>query len=541
MANKSITSSLDKEGATILDKRVPPSLADKFKKIYIDELNIYYDDKQLNHNKDLPIVTQVKSLLKVSERSLLDIWIIQNYGLEEDTNTVEAVKRWELSLTENSHGSLFATHLYQRYFENEIIFYKKGAFSNELVQLCKTNDVDYITRIGKYFGYGLKDSFFLRASNQVVKQELIKALENNIIPSADKIALFSNDPTEPCLCYFDLENLPDEPTPAWDSFLYGFKKIEYRELFLAWVYSIFYAPNRGRQLLWIYGMGMSGKSTVIKALFYYLKGRNQQLAQTIEKRLFEDKYTMATFENCRLAIIPDNSDRWIINRDLIKNLTGADAASVRKMNKEKISVELYAKIMIASNRQPCVLIDVEHQISRIVYVALDDERIFAARDAWKAEIDGQWDKKISQEIPAIIRKAKSCYEKWIDNDGHNFKRAPEMLLDLKEAAPDIKETVDVYWDIHWEYDETAGYTPTNWIADDIMRFLNGVGANKIRTVRSYLYSKLRKLKNTIDAVGLGNTQVIKHWRYLDDKKTTLDQVISDRIAEMNIELFKNKK
>ena len=517
-------------------KHVPNSLRDKFSKIYIDEIYIYYDGNSIPRNNDLALQVQLKAkFLSKMEKVFFDQWVFETYGKEDEPNLVPSIARWEDAMKSSSRNNLFATYLRCVIKDDDIHFYKVANFP-QVTFLCKTSDSDYLTKIGKYFGFGLKDPFFMKAENRMIKAQLIRALEHKIIPEFSTIETFSNDKELPCMGYFDLENLPDAPTPAWDSFLYTFKTVLYRELFMAWVYSIFKADNRGRQMLWIEGAGKSGKSTIVRALQQFFQSLNPGLAQVMEKRWFEDKYSLAAYENCRLTIIPDCSDQRLVSRDTIKNLTGSDLSSIRKMHVERKSTRLYSKIIVSSNRPPIVFTSSEHELSRILYVSLDDDKIYEARDAWDPIGDGAWDKQVSKEIPAIVKKCKPFYEKHISKDLQDFIIYPEMVADLDKNLPDLKQSVDLYWETHWVKDENAKYHSTTWIVEDFARFLDGLGANKITLIRKYMYVKLRMLKISIDNLGVGRTQIIQGWRYLEDKKTTLQQMTDAKLAVLNAEL-----
>lgn len=519
---------------------IPNSLRDKFSKIYIDQINIYYDGRSAGRNMDLPIQSQIKSkFLKPSERVLFDKWIIENYG--ENTLSIEvSIRRWEEYINTNAQENLFSKYLCCMYKNDEVHFYKMNEKPPQISFLCTTGESNFANKISKYFGFGLRDPYFLRADTRVVKDHLIKALEANIIPEFKEITKFTNDKNTPCLGYFDLENLPDQPTPAWDSFLYTFSTQLYRELFMAWIYSLFKADNRGRQILWIEGAGKSGKSTIVRALQKFFQKINPVLAQVMEKRWFEDKYSLAAYENCRLTVIPDCSDQRLVARDTIKNLTGSDPSSIRKMNEERKAVDLYSKVMVSANKCPIVFTNSEHELSRILYVNLDDDKIYHARDAWDPIDDGPWDIQVSAEIPAIVKKCKPFYEKHLSKDLQDFNIYPEMVAELDKNLPDLKQAVDLYWEIHWEKDPSAEYQSTTWITEDFSRFLNGLGANKITLIRRYMYVKLRSLKIVISNLGVGRTQIISGWRYLENKKTTMDAVINARMAELNNGLRQEK-
>lgn len=506
------------------------TLLAKFESIAVDDLNLYCDGKSVELSKKLRIHSQVKTaFMKATERALFDKWIIDQYNA---VDLPAAVSLWEQDIKSKKKTSIFSERLVMQNNDDSVLFYRHGTHENELIYLCCTNDSDFIQRLIKYFGWILQDPFYLDCDVKTAKKELVKALKAGIIPVVDDVVTFSNDPEQPTTAYFDLNNLPEDKTLAWDSFLYTFETELYRELFMAWVYSIFLATNKGRQILWIYGMGRSGKSSAIRVLQNFLNSYNKNLSQSIEKIIFEDKFSISAYKNCRLAVIADNANRWLIKRDTIKNLTGQDPSSIREMHKERYNQEIYCKIMVASNYAPYVLTDVEHEISRIIYVKLDDDKIFEALDAWDYVVDGDWNAKLYEEVPAFIAKCKPFYDKHLDKDGQNFIIYPEMIKDLAAGLPDIKASIDLYFEHHFTADHSAPYITTTWIADDVMRFLDGMGANKIRLVRSYLYTKIRSLKLAIEDLGIGKNQVIKGLRYTDTP-TTMSNIVTSKIKELN--------
>ena len=107
-----------------------------------------------------------------------------------------------------------------------------------------------------------------------------------------------------------------------------------------------------------------------------------------------------------------------------------------------------------------------------------------------------------------------------------------MLSDLKKGTPDIKETIDTYWTYHWSKDETAPAVTTNFIHDDLVRFLNSYRHNKLRYYKSYIYGLMRRFDIEILNVGVAKAEYIKGWKYTD-KPTTLQAVIDFKMKEIN--------
>ena len=219
------------------------ALYNAFSKIYSDNVNIYFKESAIPIDPDISLHTLIKSrCLKVSERSIFDKWIIDNYIAD---TSKESIMLWEEDVKANARQNIFAKHLVVMIVDDVLQFYKHGRQENELIFLTHSDDPKFVHRIHSFFKYGIRDPYFINASNKTLSQELNTALGLNIIPMIDDIKNFTNEPNEPCLSYLPIEsNLTEGNTPAWDNFLYSMKSDIYRELFMAWVYSIFKAELR---------------------------------------------------------------------------------------------------------------------------------------------------------------------------------------------------------------------------------------------------------------------------------------------------------
>lgn len=504
----------------------------KFEQIYCDDISIYYSERSYKLDPQLSLQQLIKDKLKISEKILFDQWILEQYP---DLDLIEATSAWQQKVKSEARVNVFQKHLRILRVDGIKYFYRLGNKNLELIFLCDTSDDKFIKKIHHFLAWELDDERFQNMMPSSIKPELIAAIPS--IPQIDKIVNFTNDPNKYCLACMEIDKLPIGETPAWDSFLYQFKREIYRELFMAWVFSVFKDDNFGRQLCWINGMGKTGKSTAMSVIRDYLQTINSELTRTIEDTWREDKFSLAAYKNCRLALVANNINRGLLRRITIQNLTGNDPVTIRKMCKENESATIYSKVLVCSNYPPFVHVHLEHEISRIIYLELDNQRCYAAANAWKRETDGEWNILLKAEFLMFLNKCEQYYYKHLAADGHNFIIYPEMLEDISIGASDIKESMDAYWEHHWVKDDTIGAVTINTIFNDFVRFMEDTGKNKKSLFRSYLYTKIRELQIDIKELGVGKTHYIVGWKHTGHN-ATLQGLISRKVNQINKELGK---
>jgi hypothetical protein len=152
--------------------------------------------------------------------------------------------------------------------ENYLDIYVKTNhnYTNELKYLTSTNEERHLHKLYNYMLYTVNNHDIAHMPEKTAKkylQDLIRSKSFHI--DTQNIMPISNSTNEYCFSYIPLEELRElhknQNTPAWDNFLLQFRFEAERELFMAFVYSIFKANNFGRQILWLQGAGLSGKST----------------------------------------------------------------------------------------------------------------------------------------------------------------------------------------------------------------------------------------------------------------------------------------
>lgn len=483
--------------------------------IYIDDLYVYYKTYKFNHN-GRPYNT-LKLNINLQERKELDSYIRQFCN--------RSPKEFDSRLFLQQKQLNYRNYFVLKNTDDGIEVYKI-LDGMQLAYITNSNVANFEEPIIKYMTWKVKDERFAKMPKPLQKAEIREVLLADKLDEAKVIKKISNNPDEYCLCYINLDNIKEFPTPAWDNFMHQFECDEYKEIFMAWVYSIFVAENKGRQICWLYGKGKSGKSTVGKVLYKTLYAINPILSQTIERQIDMDKFTMASFENSRLIVIGDCMDKSLVFRQHIKNITGADIVAIRRMNSDKKSVEIHSKILATSNCDPYVNMDADHELTRLIYLRLDNAKCYEAQANWETNYRYQdWEKMLYQEVWGFIAKCKPYYEKWLSLDNHNFTQPERMLKDISEYCTYHSKRDTALFFKYNIHKEPGNRLLFNDIVDAMSKYHYKTNGNKLSRIRSFLWTYLKGQEQIeIKDVGIGNAKYIEGFA-LNEKQLTMQEII----------------
>jgi hypothetical protein len=496
-----------------------------FADIYIDDVNLYIDGRRKILIFDMPLINQIKEHLTAQQGYDLDKWLLVKYQLP---TIIECMEAWQAELKEKQNISVYSRFLRIRWDLDGVNIYKLIG-KNQLKYLTHTKDVDWVRKTKDYLSWVARDKWFLQ-SVVLVKKELQEVIFNGCIPIVEKIYVISNNLDDYCLSYFDLDNLPSTPTPAWDNFVRQFTFPIYAELFRAWIYSIYVGKNYGRQLLWINGKGKSGKTTIINTIGEHLSLVNDSIVKVMPKFLNTDKYTLSQFTDIRLTTIGDCIDSALIKREEIKNLTGNDEVVIRNMFQSERRAKVYSKILVSSNRRPFISTSLDHELTRIIFVSLDDEKCYEAENYWDVHTMGQWKHKLKEELPAFIHSCKPYYEKHLSPDGENLIIYKEMVQDLELYAQfHTKREIDLWWKNCIKKDEQGKLT-FEQLVEDYFRFLTRKNT-KISIIRSFIMTKLREEQIIIHNLNIANSLAIKGYKFINPD-ITVETLKMDAVNEL---------
>lgn len=244
----------------------------------------------------------------------------------------------------------------------------------------------------------------------------------------DPPKVISNDPTEPCLNFIDLNGKAKEAeggeTEAWGRFL---KKMtpEEGDVFKAFIWSIFDARNHGRQILYLYDDGYSGKSAVMKAIQEAL---GKRLCGAVQKDSLSNQFAFSKVWDKRLVTLGDNKNTHLHQSEKMKMLTGNDMADVERKNRDSFSWVMSAKVMVASNTPLEVNLRERNERTRVLPIKINftidqmiEEGIVAVDGAGKPKFDKfgdpifvgdgtDWPSRLRAQFWSFMASCRPAYE-----------------------------------------------------------------------------------------------------------------------------------
>ncbi len=209
---------------------------------------------------------------------------------------------------------------------------------------------------------------------------------------------------------FDISMVAPGPMPAWNEFL---SRLDYPEIFGAWVWSIIEPDNNVRQAMWLVGQGDDGKSVVQKALTALL---GRQYVKSMQARELGEKFFLSGVYGKVLVNYADCDEIYLLNNPKIKQITGGDSTSIEFKSKDSFTGDVYAKLFITSNKNPKINPESRAQVTRLI--RLDVKRPTQQTAGFQTALES--------EIYAFLDYCKTCFLTTI-NEGHNRLILPPEL------------------------------------------------------------------------------------------------------------------
>lgn len=213
--------------------------------------------------------------------------------------------------------------------------------------------------------------------------------------------------------YFDPSVLVDGPTPYFDGFC---KRLDYPEVFRAWVWSIFEPGNNGRQVLWIQGGGNDGKSTIFRAICNFIGTDHSNI---ISDKQFESQFFFNEVYGRVLLAYGDCKSPKIFDNEEIQNITGGDEQVINGKYSMTFKAPVYSKVIIGSNMLPEVAWHLDYQSTRMIVLHVTTIENNTG--------DGQAVDIMTAEMPAFLKKCRKDFEKLCPSNS-NIK-LPESLVE----------------------------------------------------------------------------------------------------------------
>ena len=233
---------------------------------------------------------------------------------------------------------------------------------------------------------------------------------------------YSNNSDDYSFAKLNLDSIVmDGECPTWDKALVErFENDEEGDVFKAAVWQVYNASNRSRQLIYMYDPhGRSGKSAMMRAAFYYLRG----CMQSLQKDSLKGNFAAAKIWNKQLVTIGDTKDPQLLRSQIVHTMTGGDFMDVEYKGKNSFSAPFRGHIWANGNIKLCIDTDAEHEVSRLVlfdvrkpksaklYQYDKDGNVLTTEDGTPllGAGDPSWEQKLIEELPYFLKKCKAAY------------------------------------------------------------------------------------------------------------------------------------
>lgn len=209
--------------------------------------------------------------------------------------------------------------------------------------------------------------------------------------------------------------------PAWKEYLSRYTRDE-RLVFMAYIWGVLDSKNSGRQALYIYDQGYSGKTAMLNAL---IKAIGRHVCQSLQKDSMEGRFAMSKIWDKRLITLDDNKNTQILRSEKMHLILGGGSADVEEKGRGSFSYRINSKVIICGNVLPQVEMGFLHERSRVILIRprLTDKikkKIFSEKvDALGNQLtigDNSFEKRLSEEFWAFAPYCEKAYREICPND-----------------------------------------------------------------------------------------------------------------------------
>lgn len=224
---------------------------------------------------------------------------------------------------------------------------------------------------------------------------------------------------------------PDAAAPHFEAFLEQVLPSENLRRFVQRAVGYSLTGDVSEQiLLFMYGAGANGKSTLINAMLAMLGEYGMQAApELLTAKPGTHPTELADLQGARLAASIELEDGRRLAESLVKQLTGGDRIKARFMRRDFFEFEPTHKVILAANHKPTIR-GTDHAIWRRIKLIPFEVTIP------KAAQDPRLFEKLKDELPGILAWAvRGCLEWQRDGLGE-----PE---EVRQATADYRAEMDV--------------------------------------------------------------------------------------------------
>lgn len=279
------------------------------------------------------------------------------------------------------------------------------------------------------------------------------------------------------------------PTPTWDEFC---ERLDYPDVFKAWIWSIFDPTNNLRQALWLRGSGADGKSSVQKAIEHLI---GSPYCHSLKPEDLKNQWFYSCVFGKILVNYADCKDQFLIGKLPIKQLTGGDTTSIEAKGENAFTGKIYAKLFVTSNVLPKINPEFKAEASRLIKL-----EVLPIADTKR---DSGFESRLKNEAYAFLWSCREAYTKYI-SAGKDMLVLPQALQEkmFAECGSDIFMNLADFMEKYMEFGEDLQCRP-----QDLTRALQ-----KFVTLEKNL-----------------STHSVKHYEEAANQKLELEGCYKDRL------------
>jgi hypothetical protein len=231
-------------------------------------------------------------------------------------------------------------------------------------------------------------------------------------------------------------------------------RIDDPEAFCAWVYGVYSRKYTGRQVLWIKGNGVDGKSTWFDNFGRTVFGSafGAIMPSDIENN---PAFFMELIADKRFVWVPDNNNQKLLWSAAFKQVAsgGADKVTVNGKFKKAYQTYLEANVAIGSNFAPDIS-GSRHNISRILWVDIGE-----TNGAPDPTLPG----RMMKELPGFLAYAEQCFAKRCP-EGNVIEVNDVVKAKVEVRIADTQESEQALLDRYFVIEDGAAMSPADFIA-----------------------------------------------------------------------------
>ena len=270
----------------------------------------------------------------------------------------------------------------------------------------------------------------LDASSSILHEDSSLRFPVDSYTQSARPRIISNDANEFCLHYIDLDlyksaSMASKPTPTWDRVRARFKDDDDFAVFKAFVWSIYDARNHGRQILYLYDGGFTGKSGILNAVGSLL---GEDACMSFQKDSISNQFSMAKAEGRRLITIGDNKNPNLIRSEKLHLLTGGDFVDCERKGKDSYRCKMDCKILASGNVPLQIDAKARNERTRVIplQLAVSEEdllkdRLIATHEDGSPRLtadreyiflgSANYEDNLIKEFPYFLAKCRESYER----------------------------------------------------------------------------------------------------------------------------------